>query len=63
MHFANEGQFEVEFLKTINEPRFKQFLALFKRGAFDSAKNHKRQHRKRLSVTAKREVSQTPKFV
>ena len=33
------------------------------RGAFDSAKNHKRQHRKRQSVTAKREKSQTPKFV
>jgi len=32
-------------------------------GAFDSAKNHKRQHRKRQSVTAKREKSQTPKFV
>ena len=34
----------------------------FKRGAFDSAKNHKRQRRKRQSVTAKREKSQTPKF-
>jgi len=33
------------------------------RGAFDSAKNHKRQRRKRQSVTAKRERSQTPKFV
>jgi len=33
------------------------------RGAFDSAKNHKRQGRKRQSVTAKREKSQTPKFV
>jgi len=32
-------------------------------GAFDSAKNHKRQRRKRQSVTAKREKSQTPKFV
>jgi len=29
------------------------------RGAFDSAKNHKRQRRKRQSVTAKREKSQT----
>jgi len=28
-------------------------------GAFDSAKNHKRQRRKRQSVTAKREKSQT----
>jgi len=34
-----------------------------KRGAFDSAKNHKRQRRKRQSATAKREKSQTPKFV
>jgi len=33
------------------------------RGAFDSAKNHKRQRRKRQSVTAQRENSQTPKFV
>jgi len=33
------------------------------RGAFDSAKNHKRQRRKRQSVTAKLEKSQTPKFV
>jgi len=33
------------------------------RGALDSAKNHERQRRKRQSVTAKREKSQTPKFV
>jgi len=33
------------------------------RGAFDSAKNHKRQRHKRQSVTAKREKSQTPEFV
>jgi len=33
------------------------------RGAFDSTKNHKRQRRKRQSVDAKREKSQTPKFV
>jgi len=33
------------------------------RGSFNSAKNHKRQRRKRQSVTAKREKSQTPKFV
>jgi len=32
-------------------------------GAFDCAKNHKRHRRKRQSVTAKREKSQTPKFV
>ena len=35
----------------------------FFRGAFDSANNHKRQRRKRQSVTAKRKKSQTPKFV
>jgi len=34
-----------------------------KMGAFDSAKSHKRQRRKRQSVTAKRKNSQTPKFV
>jgi len=32
-------------------------------GAFDSAKNHDRQRRKSQSVTAKRQKSQTPKFV
>jgi len=32
-------------------------------GAFDGAKNFKRQRRKRQSVIAKREKSQTPKFV
>ena len=35
----------------------------FERWAFDSAKNHKRKRRKRQSVTAKKEKSQTPKFV
>jgi len=33
------------------------------RGAFDSAKNHKRQRRKHQSVTAKQAKLQTPKFV
>ena len=33
------------------------------RGAFDSAENHKCQRSKRQSVTAKREKSQTPKFL
>ena len=32
------------------------------RVAVISAKNHKRQRRKRQSITAKREKSQTPKF-
>jgi len=41
----------------------KNFAAATKRGPFDSAKNHKRQRRKRQSVTAKREKSQTQKFV
>jgi len=37
---------------------------VIRRGAFDSAENHqRRQRRKRQSVTAKREKSQTPKFV
>ena len=31
--------------------------------AFISAKKHKRQRRKRQSVAAKREKSQTPKFI
>jgi len=35
----------------------------FVEGAFDCAKNHKHQRRKRQSVTAKRVKSQTPKFV
>ena len=39
------------------------FHSIHDRGAFDSAKNHKRQRRKRQSVTAKREKSQTPKIV
>jgi len=34
-----------------------------KRVAVISAKNHKRQRRKRQSVTAKREKSQTPKVL
>jgi len=36
---------------------------LFFRVAVISAKNHKRQRRKRQSVTAKREKSQMPKFL
>jgi len=38
-------------------------LAKIGGGAFDSAKNHKRQRRKSQSVTAKREKPQTTKFV
>jgi len=41
---------------------FMCFAACSVRGAFDSAINHKRQRRKRQSVTAKREKSQTSKF-
>jgi len=43
--------------------RILRSAALIITGAFDSAKNHKRQRRKRQSVTAKREKSQTPEFV
>jgi len=43
------------------------FLRFWQRGdsrvAVISAKNHERQHRKRQSVTAKREKSQTPKVL
>jgi len=42
---------------------FKLYRSEKNRGAFDSAKNQKRQRRKRQSVTAKRKMSQTPKFV
>jgi len=47
------------------EKKCKKWKTLRKRGggAFDSAKNHNHQRRKRQSVTAKREKSQTPKFV
>jgi len=38
-------------------------LKRFERVAVISAKNHKRQRRKRQSVTAKREKSQTPKVL
>jgi len=41
----------------------KNNLYELRRRAFDGAKNHKRQRRKRQSVTAKREKSHTPKFV
>jgi len=40
-----------------------KYVFLSRRSAFDSAKNHKLQRRKRQSVTVKREKSQTPKFV
>jgi len=46
-------------------PSFVFFFGGYKtiRVAVISAKNHKRQRRQRQSVTAKREKSQTPKFV
>ena len=40
-----------------------QFLRVNDRVVVISAKNHKRQRRKRQSVTAKREKSQTPKVL
>jgi len=42
---------------------FRPILNKFMRVAAIGAKNHKRQRRKRQSVTAKREKSQTPKFL
>jgi len=55
--FSRQTCFQSHHLKGLGE----SFL-LMGRGAFDSAKNHKRQRRKRQSVPAKREKSQTPKF-
>jgi len=49
-----------EVRPAVPHPQVKCCIACFSRGAFDSAKNHKRQRRKRQSVTAKREKSQTP---
>jgi len=48
---------------TVQNVSIKNECKLAKIGTFDSTKNHKRQRRKRQSVTAKREKSQTPKFV
>jgi len=45
-------------LKTESGHIAKAIWRVYNRGAFDSAKNHKRQ-----SVTAEREKSRTPKFV
>jgi len=42
---------------------FQYVLSLFLRVAVISAQTHKRQRRERQSVTAKREKSQTPKFL
>jgi len=58
LRFLSIKKLETHFFrKKLNDGDF------FWGGAFDSAKNHKRQRRKRQSVTAKREKSQTPKFV
>ena len=54
---------EIKNLPTIEKKLKYLYQKLDKWGAFDRAKNHKRQRRKRQSVTAKREKSQTPKFV
>ena len=44
------------FLRSDSRPTYNpSFCCFFLGGAFDSAKNHKRQRRKRQSVTAKRE--------
>jgi len=59
---TKDGPQGVENLTSQIQQRSMQ-LPLNSWGAFDSAKNHKRQRRKRQSVTAKREKSQTPMFV
>jgi len=53
----------VTIIRKLSLDIFTLFTLLKKGGAFDSAKSHKRQHRKRQSVTDKRAKSQTPKFV
>jgi len=65
LFFFSAGQLFFVFQSAFKNIIFLAGLIIFKkkRGAFDSAKNHKRQRRKRQSVTAKREKSQTPKFV
>jgi len=55
-------RFRAKIKKNIGNPQARA-QSLSDWGAFDSAKNHKRQRRNRQSVTAKREKSHTPKFV
>ena len=50
-------------ITAIFNPKFKDRSTSTIRVAVISAKNHKRQRRKRQSVTAKREKSQTPKVL
>jgi len=45
------------------QEKFPSRVSIISGGAFDSAKKHKRQRRKRQSVTTKREKWQTQKFV
>jgi len=52
--FSDSSLIDFPFSIKYDEPKWE---------AFDSAKNHKRQRRKRQSVTAEREKSLTPKFV
>jgi len=66
----HSGQVEIRFISdhwnlrsVAKRPWSLEGYFFFGGGAFDSAKNHKRQRRKRQSVTSKREKSQTPKFV
>ena len=49
-------------VKVTNNKKFRK-KSNFCWGAFNSTKNHNRPRRKRQSITAKREKSQTPKFV
>jgi len=59
--FSNHSQkLKMKKPTSFAQPKQKKNI---KRGAFDSAKKHQRQRRKRQSVTAKRKKSQTPKFV
>ena len=56
---------DIKSVGTVRSGRVKiQLIVLHRRVvAVISAKKHKRQRRKRQSVTAKREKSQTPKFI
>ena len=66
IYFNDPGVVAVSILVWFVEVSAKRPLLYsyyLRRGVFDSAKNHKRQRRKRQSVTAKRKKSQTPKLV
>jgi len=64
MTFSTESGGRLKYAQ-IKQPlsHYYGFQRLHFRVAVISAKNHKRQRRKRRSVTAKREKSQTPKVL